>query len=528
MLVRHHPARAQALDELGSGFAALYECAPLAIATLTPQGRFLQSNGALQRYLGYNEKELAARTFNDVTYPADIPACVELFDKLRRREIDNFEMEKRYVRKDGEMVWAHVVVVAVRARGALHHTIGVAVDITPRKRAEEKVRRLTVDLEERVRERTAELGFDAALLTAEQEASPDGILVMDGQNRIIGHNLRFRELWGLPIGSPGMSGIDDFMRWALPRLAAPEEYLDRVKYLDEHREDNSRYEIDLLDGRVLETYSGPIIGSANAYYGRVWYFRDISSRRQAENALREKTAELSRSNVELEVYAHAASHDLVAPLNKISMYSELLMERSSLKLDDKERGFLERIQKTAVGMTKLLRDILAMSKVGHESDPVETVNWERVMNAVLSDLELPITRSGAVVVVGAMPGIRAQEILFRQLLSNLIGNAVKFHHQDRAPRVEVGGRMTGSGIEVFVRDDGIGFSQEHAQEIFKPFVRLNPMRDYEGNGIGLATCQRIAMHLGGRLTAEGVPEKGAAFTLWLPATMRVETPEVPP
>src|SRR5438128_1684487 len=101
LLARRRHGRAKALDELGSGFAALYEGTLLAIATLTPDGRFLQANAALQRYLGYTEGELAVRTFNDVTYPADIPECTALFDKVQRREIDHFEMEKRYVRKTG-------------------------------------------------------------------------------------------------------------------------------------------------------------------------------------------------------------------------------------------------------------------------------------------------------------------------------------------------------------------------------------------------------------------------------------------
>ncbi|MFI5362094.1 MAG: PAS domain S-box protein [Elusimicrobiota bacterium] len=651
LIGRRHPRRAKALEELGAGFAALYEYAPLAIATLSPQGRFLQSNRALQTYLGYDEEELSARSFNDVTYPEDRPACAELFEKLQRREIDHFEMEKRYVRKDGEVVWAHIVVAAVRAHGAVHHTIGVAVDITARRRAEdslraseeryrslygrtpamllsidadgrivsasdrwleafgagreavvgrpwleflapqsrsfaqesifpqlaragactdvpfqavrpdgqvmdmllsavaekkddgtvdrflavcvdatqrrraeEKVLRLTLDLEERVRRRTAELVFQTALLSAEQESSPDGILIMDIQNRIIGHNRRFAVEWGLPARAERIGELDDFIEWALPLLAAPQEYVDRVKHLGEHHDDRSRYELVLLDGRTLETYSGPILGPENAHYGRVWYFRDITGRKRAESALREKSAELSRSNVELAMYAHAVSHDLVAPLNKISVYSEMLMERAASRLGEDERRYLERVQKTAVGMAQMLRDILAVSKVGFEPEPVETVDWMRVMDGVLSDLELLIAQVGAEVTAGELPLIRAQESLLRQLLSNLVGNAVKFRHKDRISRVEVGGRTTSEGIEIFVRDNGIGFAPEHGEEIFLPFVRLNRAGDYEGYGIGLATCQRIATRLGGRLTAAGVPGTGATFTLRLPAAMLVEPP----
>lgn len=122
--------------DLGDGFAALYKCAALGIATLSPAGRFLASNEALQRFLGYDERELAARNFDEITYPEDVGACRDLFERLQRGAIDHFEMEKRYVRKDGEIVWALVIVAAVRRGGKLHHTIGVAMDITKRKRAQ--------------------------------------------------------------------------------------------------------------------------------------------------------------------------------------------------------------------------------------------------------------------------------------------------------------------------------------------------------------------------------------------------------
>ena len=239
-------------------------------------------------------------------------------------------------------------------------------------------------------------------------------------------------------------------------------------------------------------------------------------RAQLLRQLDARTEELSRSNAELGVYAHTVSHDLIAPVNKISMYAELLAERAARKLDDKELDYLARMQKTAVGMAKMLRDILAMSRVDREVYRVEAVNWKRVLDGVLSDLELLIAQAGAVITVGELPKLRAPEPLFRQLFLNLIANAVKFRQKERIARIEVGSRPAEGGVEIFVRDNGIGFSPEQAEEIFKPFVRLNPVEEYEGSGIGLATCRRIADRLRGRLTAAGIPGKGAVFTLWLP------------
>ncbi|MFI5348631.1 MAG: ATP-binding protein [Elusimicrobiota bacterium] len=387
-----------------------------------------------------------------------------------------------------------------------------------RARAEERARLL-----EQLDARTSELEFHDALLRAQQETALDGMLVADDRGRIISHNRRFGELWGIPPDTWGIGNDRRIVRAVLSKVVDPKGFFARIKHLYPRREEHSGDEIYLRDGRTFELFSSPVFGGRKHYYGRIWYFRDITARMRAEKDLRDKTYELSRSNAELAVYAHTVSHDLIAPLSKISMYGELLIERVSPKLEEKERDYLDRIHKTAIGMAKMLRDILAISRVGRTPELVETADWKRVIDGILSDLEVPIARAGAAILLGELPRIRVHEILIRQLLQNLVANAVKFRRKDRAARIEIGGRLANGGVELYVRDNGIGFPQKCAEEIFKPFVRLNCGGDYEGSGIGLSTCRRIAQRLGGRLRGEGVPGEGATFTLWLPKEF-LETP----
>jgi PAS domain S-box-containing protein len=507
-------------ESLGRGFKALYECDSLGIATLSPSGRFLESNTGLQRMLGYNDRELAALSFNDVTHPDDIPACRVEFGKLLGREIDNFELEKRYIRKDGSTMWAHIVVTTVRDGGMLLHTVGVAVDITRRKLAQEEVRLMSEELEERVKNRTSQFEYQAALLAAEQEASPDGILVVDfDTDRILSCNKTFEDMWEIPTEVIASASIERLAQYLASQLAEPEKLNAHLRRVRKKPDEQTFLELLLADGRTFEVHSRSISGGGDRRYGRVSYFHDVTRRARAEDLLREKSDALSRSNVDLDMFAYAAAHDLNAPLRRVVGFGDLLRENLKDRLDSQGAELLRRMQDSATGMSKLITDVLALARVGREPIPPEDVDINEVTSAVVADLQDEIDAAGATFEVGPLPVVRAHSVLLRRVLQNLIANAVKFRRLDAPLNVRVSSSVRDGVIEISVADNGIGFEQKDADKVFEPFVRLHPAGEYLGSGIGLAICRRIAERYGGRISAVSEPGGGAVFKLQLPGLM---------
>lgn len=357
-----------------------------------------------------------------------------------------------------------------------------------------------------------------AMLAAMQEASVDGILVVDPDRKILSYNSRFVEMWGLKPSVLALGSDLTAIRSVLDKLADPEGFTRRVEALYSDSQAKTFDELELKDGRTFERYSSPVVSTAGRYYGRIWYFRDITRRKRAEADLQRKTDALRRSNADLEAYAYTAAHDLKAPLAKIEAFSQILA--SSSPLTDRQRDLAVRISKGAERMKTLLGDVLTLSRVAGAAAPVEDVDAGKVMAEVLSDLEAQIKQSGATVEVGPLPRLRAHATFVRILLQNLVGNAIKFRREGVPPKVCVESRMAADGAEITVSDNGVGFDPKDAKRIFEPFTRLHA--GYEGSGIGLPACESIAERYGGRIDATSVPGRGSTFRVWLPRSALAE------
>jgi signal transduction histidine kinase len=244
---------------------------------------------------------------------------------------------------------------------------------------------------------------------------------------------------------------------------------------------------------------------------------------KARQELAEYAARLERSNQDLEAFAYAASHDLQEPLRKIKSFGEILAERMDENLNLEERSFLKRINEAAIRMSSMIEALLTYSRVATQAQPHTDVDLEEVVRGVISDLEIRLNRSEGKVEVSGLPLVEAEPAQMRQLMQNLIGNALKFHRPDVPPVVKVTGRTFFKSpdgedpfVEIKVIDNGIGFDNIHSEKIFLPFQRLHTRRQYEGSGIGLAICRKIVERHGGKLEAEGIPAEGSTFTIILP------------
>ncbi len=275
--------------------------------------------------------------------------------------------------------------------------------------------------------------------------------------------------------------------------------------------------------------------------------------------------ELTRSNAELQQFASIASHDLQEPLRKIQAFGDQLKTKYNQALTEQGQDYVQRMQNAAGRMQTLINDLLTLSRITTKAQPFVPVDLAQVVQEVLSDLEVRVQESNAQVEVGSLPTIDADPLQMRQLLQNLIGNALKFHKTIEPPRVRVysqvlkdeeqhsaletmlpanvpsltrvglgwiepppeqmDGQLSGNSTtpkrcQIMVEDNGIGFDEKYLDRIFNVFQRLHGRSAYEGTGMGLAICRKIAERHSGSLTAKSTPGQGATFIVTLPIQQR--------
>jgi PAS domain S-box-containing protein len=231
--------------------------------------------------------------------------------------------------------------------------------------------------------------------------------------------------------------------------------------------------------------------------------------------------ELTRSNEELQQFAFIASHDLQEPLRKIKAFGDRLKTTCGHILPPQANDYLERMLNATQRMQALIEDLLILSRVTTRAQPFVPVDLLQITQEVLSDLEVLIQQSGGKIELGNLPIIDADPLQIRQLLQNLIGNALKFHLPNKVPTVGIYSEMATdeNGKEICrlsVEDNGIGFDPKYCDRIFQVFQRLHGRSEYEGTGIGLAICRKIVERHQGSLTAQSQPGQGAKFIVTLP------------
>jgi signal transduction histidine kinase len=257
---------------------------------------------------------------------------------------------------------------------------------------------------------------------------------------------------------------------------------------------------------------------------------EISERTKAEEKLKAYTLRLEQSNRELQDFASVASHDMQEPLRKIQAFGDRLKLKCAATLPPEGQDYLERMQNAAQRMQVLINDLLAFSRVTTKAQPFVPVSLSTIVHEVLSDLEVRIQQVNAHIEIGSLPTLAADPLQMRQLLQNLISNALKFHRPEVIPHIQIfsqpchseGMTSTISETEeptfyqIRVADNGIGFDEKYLDRIFTVFQRLHSRSQYEGTGIGLAICRKIVERHSGQITASSQPGQGTTFIITLP------------
>jgi signal transduction histidine kinase/CHASE3 domain sensor protein len=260
---------------------------------------------------------------------------------------------------------------------------------------------------------------------------------------------------------------------------------------------------------------------------------DVTDQKMYEAQLEQYTAELKRSNEDLEQFAYVASHDLQEPLRKIRAFGDRLSSRYKKQLDDQGEDYINRMQSASVRMQGLIEDLLAFSRLAKNNDAFQRVDMNKVMEEVVEDLDIQIKREGAVLKIGKMPFLSGEKMQIRRLFQNLVNNAIKFHKPNEVPNIEVSGKNVKLSeikkvlgvaladipyVMITVKDNGIGFEERFNEKIFNIFQRLHGRAEYEGTGIGLAICRKIVANHKGYITARSEENVGSEFFVVLPVS----------
>ena len=407
-----------------------------------------------------------------------------------------------------------------------------------RMRAEQEIFSMNESLERTVSERTRELekakeALEAEVLAAHRirqrlesifESAPNGMIVVSPSGHILQANATANSIFRYS------DLVGHFVEDLVPRQDRPDHKFRRANYSTSPSKRMMGDRQDLFglcqDGTAVPVEIGlnPVSGSEGGEI--IASIVDVSERRSYEQRIQQHNEALERSNKELEEFAFIASHDLREPLRKIISFSHLLLSNEYGKFTEEGQEFTHYIVSAAERMRELLESLLSYSRITSQGRRFIETDIAQVVEQVQADLQLTIEETQATLEIGELSKIDADSSQLRQLLQNLVSNALKYRHPERPPYILIQGEsLPDDRYRLVVSDNGIGFDPRYNEQVFEVFKRLHGRSEYPGTGMGLAICRKIVDRHNGVIMANGREHEGTTFIIDLPVRQQqVEDP----
>ena len=467
-------------------FRNLINLSPAGITLSTIEGKPLEANQAILDIFGYESKEefLTTPIWEHYVDRNDRTHFIELIKK--EGVVNNFEVLHK--RKNEEKIWISNNVHTFKLPDGELAILKHSTDITERKNAQEKL----LNSEEKYRNLV--------------NFSPVGITISNMQGKILEANQAIIDIFGFDTK-------EEFIN--TPALELYVNKNDRTQLIELFKKDGTvkNYEIQ------LKRKTGELVWVSN--YLIPFHMPDgetvLLSASLDVTTLKNTLVQLQDVNNELDAFTYSVSHDLRAPLRAINGYAQMLNEDYGTKLDAEGKRIIETLCNNAVAMGTLIDELLALSKLGRKGVQLTKINMNELVEGVIAHMDKSLTNR-AEIKISKLPNVQADYGMFRQVMFNLIANALKYSSKKEHPIVEIFSEKKQDEFIFSVKDNGAGFDMRYYDKLFGVFQRLHRQSEFEGVGVGLAIVLRIISKHGGKVWAEGKVNEGAVFKFSLAIT----------
>jgi len=508
------------------------------VAVTDVQGSITYVNDKFCDLSQYSRDELIGqnhRMMNSGHHPKEF--FQQMYRTIANRKVWHGEIKNRA--KDGSTYWVDTTIVPFVADGKPQQYVAIRADITEQKLAKETLAEQALELARRAVELARSRKVLETRLQYVLNSMAEGLVAVDEQGSFVLWNPAAERILGMGAADLPVHKWPEQYGLYLPDTVTPfpSEQIPLVRAVRGEMSTTVMFvrNPEVVEGAWIEVSAAPLKDKQGVVCGGVAAIRDITRQKADEREIRklneelerrvvERTAQLEAANKELESFSYSVSHDLRAPLRHISGFSQLLVEEFGSNLDPAAQKYVERIRAGTQKMGLLVDGLLNLAGLGRHALRLQPTGLNAIIAEVLAILQPESEGRQVEWVIADLPAVECDSDLVRQIFQNLLANALKFTRPRAHAVIEVSHKEAEDGQVVFmVRDNGIGFNMKYVGKLFGVFQRLHRAEDFEGTGIGLATVQRIAHKHGGRVWAEGEPDKGAAFYFTLGVGKRSES-----
>ena len=504
---RREQSSGQNLAESEAQFRRIVETANEGIWILDAEAKVSFVNPRMAQMLGCSPEEMIGRHKWDFVFPEDVRRARELFGRRQAGISETVEM--RFRTRTGDELWTLMSARPVfEPHGGFSGALDLITDITDRRKADEALRE------------------GEARLRAALDAGQMGVWEWDIEKNKVQWTERLYEFHGLRPGE-----FDGTVE-AFTKLIHPEDLPRVQKALERALHDKTPYDLEFRvswpDGQVrwLKTAARVVYDNQDKPVRMLGGTVDLTEqKRQAEllesqakhleEIVQARTARLQETIGELEAFSYSISHDMRGPLRAMQGFSNTLQEEYGPKLDATARDYLQRIDRAAVRLDRLIQGVLSYSRMARAQMPLQSADLKRIIADVIEQYPGLQKEQAKIIIEEPLPAVLGHEASLTQVFSNLLGNAVKFVPAGRTPEIRISAETHADTVKVLVADNGIGINTKDYERIFHIFEQVHQSGAYPGTGIGLSIVKKAVERMGGRVGVTSEPGKGSCFWLEL-------------